>query len=85
MTYFIKTPLNKYRPVKMQITPLLPKLPINNPTTAGPTKVLNPAPRFRIDMAAPLFSGASVGIMAERGTKAARQAPNSPAATTVSR
>lgn len=37
-------------------------------TTNGPTKADNPEPRFKTDIAAPLFSGDKDGTNAVRGT-----------------
>ncbi len=48
--------------------PCTPTGPRATATTAGPAKVLAPAPRLSADMAWPLWRGASAGTSAEIGT-----------------
>lgn len=62
------TAVARWRRAKIHTMPATPTGPRARATTAGPAKVLAPAPRLRADMACPLWRGASAGTSAEIGT-----------------
>lgn len=67
--------LIRYRDARIQITPAFPTIPMNKPTIAGPMNTGKPAPKFKIDIAAPLSFFTSDGTRADKGTYPASVAP----------
>src|SRR5690606_25509473 len=65
---FVMMALTRYRMASIHANPSLPAASIKIHTISGPTKTANPAPRFKMTIAAPLSFVTREGTKAERGT-----------------
>src|SRR5690606_26172445 len=72
-----------YRTTNAQTTPMFPPQGRTTATTAEPRKVAPPAAVVYIAIAAPLWSGASAGMIAPSGTKPASRMPKTVPAMTA--